>query len=267
MSDYIAEAVRIDAERYPDALPDEVIADMAHGRDASWIHWVIESLAAGAMCRSLSIHADGVQPDLLVEMIQHAKERRVNIHVRVPATVPLDRLRSLLVAAPEVISLDFVLDTPPHPTCGTLESHVMLDELRDAAKVCSTLLRDAMEGSQVDHGSPATWIVPRIVRRDRTRNVIERFFDTWIGSAGVAVIDAINPASAGANARIQPMPLPRSYRRRLSRTRLCITAAGDALLDPLGANASTQVGNVTNVSLEECWTLAQKLRREQGSYA
>ncbi len=262
MCEYIAEAVRIDAERSPDTLPEEVVAHHRSDVDSAWLNWVIESLAAGGMGRALTIRSDGIDGRRLTELVQHAKERRVNVHVRVPARTLLNDLRSIIVANPEVLSLDFIEEG------GVRASPEEVSERWASARsLVKTLLGESIEGSQIDQGAPATWIVPRIVRTDGTVAAIEPFFDEWIGLAGAAIIDATEPSDAVAGARIGAMPIPASYRRRLGRSRLCIIANGDSVLDPTGSTTMRLLGNLGVLSLEECWASASKARRAEGWFA
>ncbi|MGE3108734.1 MAG: motility associated factor glycosyltransferase family protein [Phycisphaerales bacterium] len=258
-SQYVAEAVRIDAERAPDVLPEEVVAEHPGDGDARWLHWVIESLGAGGSGRALTIRCQSAADDPnLVEVVQHARERRVNVHVRLPGTSTQERMRSILVAGPEVVSVEFL----PGDTRGETDA-VREAAMESGTALVSGALRELAAGAQIDQSVPATWIVPRIARREGMLGVIESCFDEWSMKAGCAVIDQ----DAVASGRIRALALPASYRRRLARTQVWITDGGFALADPAGTDRSMLLGRLTERSLEECWADAMARRREQGWFA
>jgi hypothetical protein len=88
--------------------------------------------------------------------------------------------------------------------------------LGDSRDVLERLLaeRAAMLG---DVGMGVPWIVPRLVRRDATYELVEEFVNEWVTRCGWACLDGLREPRAGE--RIGPLPLPTSAAARLARTR------------------------------------------------
>ncbi len=95
-------------------------------------------------------------------------------------------------------------------------------------------------------GIPATWIVPRITRRDAVYEQIEGFYDQMLMRFGACVIDPLPAPVPGQ--RIEPLPLPAGARRSLGETVVRVRGDGTAL-----SVDGMRLGSLNTESLVEVW--------------
>ncbi len=117
----------------------------------------------------------------------------------------------------------------------------------DAPGALDTLL--AARHERDGEGIPATWIVPRITRRDEVYEQVEGFYDRALMTFGACVIDPLATPIPGQ--RIEPLPLPTRARAHFQRTLLRVRADGAAF-----AFDGTPLGNLGTESLPEVWARA-----------
>lgn len=150
------------------------------------------------------------------------------IHVRTPLWGDPDRVESMLIDGPDIISVDTY--------SGRDEVYRQLSgrDLGDLARANLELLlslRASTPGLM-----PMPFVVPRMVRRDAVYDEIEGFYERSLLRTGVGVIDPL--ASPIEGERIAPLPLPPLVRARLDATRIIVSVEG-VVTRPSGALVGT----------------------------
>ncbi|MEC9372707.1 MAG: hypothetical protein VYC34_02650, partial [Planctomycetota bacterium] len=162
-----------------------------------------------------------------------------------------DRVRAILGAGPEVISVDGAAHS-----AANYERVMGCDGYRRALENIDLLLRERV----VEVGLPRTWVVPRITRCDAVYEEIEPFYDKWLMLAGAAVIDPMPRERDGE--RIQPLGKPRSTARRDWRSRMVVRASGEVLAGEINGPGSEPIGSVAQTPMSEIWRRLQERRAE-----
>lgn len=130
------------------------------------------------------------------------------------------------------------------------------DDPARAPEALETLL--AARHQRDGDGIPATWIVPRITRRDEVYEQVEGFYDRVLMTFGACVIDPLAAPIPGQ--RIQPLPLPARARAHFQRTMLRVRADGAAF----GFDGAP-LGDLGTESLAAVWARAAGTRPLVGS--
>lgn len=185
----------------------EIIVDLAP--DAGAPH-VIAALSGVRDARSCAIT---LGPDLLAverwrEVVEAATGCCAAVHVRTRLACDEGVADALFDAAPRVISVDLLAHE-----AGAYRRITGTDGYARARGNLERLIE-----RRGGHFPPATWIVPRITRRDCVLDQIDAFYDHWLVHAGACVIDPAPGPAAGE--RLTALPLPPGAARRLERDRL-----------------------------------------------
>jgi len=174
------------------------------------------------------------------------------IHVRTDLLCDERTVDELFDAAPDVISIDLMADTPE-----TYRLVMGVDRYREARRNIERLLNRRAASP----GGVGPWIVPRITRCDTVYAEIRSFYDRWLMAAGACVIDPL-PLSIPGN-RIAPLPRPETVVRRDHRRRMLVLSDGTV---PLGERdihaAGPTAGNLSRDPVVKVWRSLVQARRE-----
>jgi hypothetical protein len=183
----------------------------------------------------------------LPELVRAARSAGCRgVHVRTGLRSGPERIDALLLANPDIISVDVLAETP-----GVYGAVSGEDAMALAWSGLEHLLgrRGAWptkEGPAAAGSAWRGWIVPRMTKCDASLAEMERFYDRWIMMCGWAVIDPLLEAAPGQ--RIGPLRTPRSKVVRDARSRMVVQASG-AVLGPDGGT----LGDVSREPLADVW--------------
>ncbi|MFN0132082.1 MAG: 6-hydroxymethylpterin diphosphokinase MptE-like protein [Phycisphaerales bacterium] len=165
------------------------------------------------------------------------------VHVRTDLACDADRLRALIDADPDVISIDLAAETPE-----TYRAIMGADLFATVRANIESLVRWRTE-RPAPGGLPRPWIVPRIARCDTVYAEIEPFFDRWLLAAGAAVIDPMPRAVPGE--RIEPLAPPDAAAQRLKHSRVLVLSDGRVPSDPADLTPERVVGDASREPLRD----------------
>lgn len=178
-------------------------------------------------------------PDL-VAIVAGFRRGGCPVHVRTGLACDAAWIDALLDMDLDVVSVDVHATTPE--TYRTLTGRDDLERvLGNTERLVAA--RDRHDGP----GLPATWIVPRLTRRDATYAQIEGFYDHALMRCGAAVLDPLPAPIPGE--RIAPLPVPRSAAARLRRTAARVAADGSVF-----SGDHWPIGSVGGASLRKIWS-------------
>ena len=164
------------------------------------------------------------------------------VHLRTDLLCDEATIGALLAAAPDVISVDLMAETP-----ATYRTLMGADLFERARRNLSLLLE--RRAAAPAGGLPTPWIVPRITRCDATYEEIEPFYDRWLAVAGAAVIDPLPAPQPGD--RIEPLPVPLTARRA---DRMVIRSDGTVTAgSALDFTDRRAAADLTQDTLEAAW--------------
>jgi hypothetical protein len=137
------------------------------------------------------------------------------VQVRTDLVCSRDRLDALIDAAPDVISVDVMADSP-----ATYRAVMGADLF----EVVRANMEHLLSRRTARDGLPLPWVVARITRCDGAHEEIESFYDRWLALAGAAVIDPLPAPIQGQ--RIEPNPVPAGASRRAWDGRMLVLCDG-----------------------------------------
>ncbi|MDX2116278.1 MAG: 6-hydroxymethylpterin diphosphokinase MptE-like protein [Planctomycetota bacterium] len=150
-------------------------------------------------------------------IVGEAREAGIaGVHVRTRLWADEAGLAELAACGAAVVSVDLLASKAA--TYEALTGRASFD-------ACLRATEALLGARRIERGVPATWVVPRITRRDAVYEEIEAFFDRGLLFAGACVIDPLERPEAGA--RIGPLALPAGYAWRRATTRLVLDARGE----------------------------------------
>jgi len=176
------------------------------------------------------------------------------VHVRTGLRATFTAIDQLLAAAPDIISVDLLAETP-----GVYGAVAGEDAMALAWAGMEHIMRRRGSWPRGD-GSPSAWrgwLVPRMTKCDAAYPEMERFYDRWIMLCGWAVIDPMLAAVDGE--RIAPLRTPRSKAVRDARASMTVQVSG-AVLGPDGA----AIGDVSREPVAAVWERLWESRRNAG---
>lgn len=165
------------------------------------------------------------------------------VHVRTDLACDAERLRALLDADPDVISVDAGGET------AEAYRALLGADLFAVVRANLTMLLSERASRPPVGGLPRPWIVPRVTRCDAVYAEIEPFFDRWLLAAGAAVIDPMPHPVPGE--RIEPLPIPEPAASRLRRSRLVVLSDGRVPFDPADLGPDRAAGDASREDLRE----------------
>ncbi|MGQ0626668.1 MAG: 6-hydroxymethylpterin diphosphokinase MptE-like protein [Phycisphaerales bacterium] len=149
------------------------------------------------------------------------------VHVRTFLRCPADQVGELLYAGPDVVSVDLIsLERDGYLALAGVDAF-------DTVQANLTRLMHGRTAPKDGSGLATPWVVPRLTRRDRVYEQVERFFDYGMLNAGWAVLDPLPRVMSGE--RIKPIAVPPAANRRMARSAIEIGADGRVV--PLGGSA------------------------------